>query len=681
MVKWIRLSTFMLLPFVGFSQTHHFDWALSWGGNDSQQAKKVTTDNSGNTYVLGEFNNSGDFDPSAGTFTLSDVNSGTSVFLSKFDQNGTFIWSKLVASGNNSKAVGLTTDASGNVYYCGVFMNLVDFNPGTATSNFLTNGSDDLYFSKIDANGNYLYTKVIGGNDDEVATGILVVNNRLFITGNFTGSLDLDPSTGYSPVITPNPGTNAFVACFMLDGTFNWGKNIAAGSGVNSSVEDITADASGNVYLTGKFNGTCDFNADGSSPISMTSMGSGPNAFVSKWTDDGIFVWTKQFGSTYLSGSAGKRIRFQNNTLYISGEFTGNCYFDMSNQSVHNLTGSTNGFLCKLDTNGNNDSEFNIGAIPMYMNLDQSGNVFFEGVSGANSDVDPGPGTNTLPAYTMYLTQYGPVGNLLGVRTFSGPVLLYDFTVGADNSLLTVGRFTNTVDFNLESGTFNLTSGGSYDAFLQKMNYCASLTQGVDVVQTVCSSYTWIDGNTYTASNNTAIVTLTNAAGCDSIVTLNLTITPAAITQNSNGSLTASSGQSYQWINCATNTPISGQTGQTFTPVANGNYAVIVTSSACSDTSACFAVTNLGLEDFNQPVVVTIYPNPSADGIFTLSTTAVYDRLNVAVFSLDGKKISEKVWENTQQFNLEIEEADGVYLVELSAGTGLKSTYRIIKKK
>ena len=43
-------------------------------------------------------------------------------------------------------------------------------------------------------------------------------------------------------------------------------------------------------------------------------------------------------------------------------------------------------------------------------------------------------------------------------------------------------------------------------------------------VQTACDSFTWIDGNTYTESNNTATHTIINSDGCDSVVTLDLTV-------------------------------------------------------------------------------------------------------------------------------------------------------------
>ena len=84
------------------------------------------------------------------------------------------------------------------------------------------------------------------------------------------------------------------------------------------------------------------------------------------------------------------------------------------------------------------------------------------------------------------------------------------------------GYFQGTVDFDPSGvGTFNLTSAGGDDIFINKLKDCRNT--GTDVI-TACDSYTWIDGITYTASNNTATYTLTNINGCDSVVTLDLTI-------------------------------------------------------------------------------------------------------------------------------------------------------------
>ena len=183
---------------------------------------------------------------------------------------------------------------------------------------------------------------------------------------------------------------------------------------------------------------------------------------------------------------------------------------------------------------------------------------------------------------------------------------------------------------------------------------------GTDV-QTACGSFTWIDGKTYTASNNSATHKLVAKNGNDSIVTLNLTINdkPAVIASVQNGSLVAStSNDTYQWLNCnANSTAIVNATAQTFSPTQTGNYAVKVSSKGCEATSACvtFETKTTGLADKNQ-LTFSIYPNPS-QGVFNIAglPTGTYKILN-----LMGAEVF--------QFNVESTDAQLLNLSHLAKG-------------
>jgi subtilisin-like proprotein convertase family protein len=223
----------------------------------------------------------------------------------------------------------------------------------------------------------------------------------------------------------------------------------------------------------------------------------------------------------------------------------------------------------------------------------------------------------------------------------------------------------NTYTASNNSATHVLTNAAGCDSIVTldlTINYS---TTGTDV-QTACNSYTWIDGNTYTASNNSATHILTNAAGCDSIVTLDLIISDSITTNTSvsicegqvyqfgtqsittpgnyvevfssvsgcdstvNLTLTVdaidvttsvidetitanASNVSYQWIDCDNgNTFVPGATSNTFAPTITGNYAVILTTANCTDTSAC---TLVNVADLNNAFMnsVQVYPNPVND--------------------------------------------------------------------
>jgi hypothetical protein len=106
--------------------------------------------------------------------------------------------------------------------------------------------------------------------------------------------------------------------------------------------------------------------------------------------------------------------------------------------------------------------------------------------------------------------------------------------------------------------------------------------------QVHCDTYTWIDGNTYVASNNTATYTATNAVGCDSIITLDLTVTGNPIsTISQNGTyLEVTIADTYSWN--------TGETTQAITPTANGWYWCIVTDvNGCIGDTSFYEVTNI----------------------------------------------------------------------------------------
>ena len=135
-------------------------------------------------------------------------------------------------------------------------------------------------------------------------------------------------------------------------------------------------------------------------------------------------------------------------------------------------------------------------------------------------------------------------------------------------------------------------------------------TTSSTLTETACNNYT-LNGQTYTQSGQYGQI-IPNVAGCDSVITLNLTINPLNIEVTTSGNtLTASNTTAtYQWIDCDQDAVIAGATQQSYTPGITGNYAVIVTENGCSDTSACQSVTVVGLNELTK-LAFEVYPNPT----------------------------------------------------------------------
>ncbi len=260
---------------------------------------------------------------------------------------------------------------------------------------------------------------------------------------------------------------------------------------------------------------------------------------------------------------------------------------------------------------------------------------------------------------------------------------------------LTINNTSSSSEVVTQCGTYNwnsvdYTSSGTYTFTAQNAAGCDStatlvLTIGNNSSTTTaatCGSFTWTNGTTYTASG-TYTQTLTNVAGCDSLVTLNLTINPtptATATDNGDGTLTASTGASYQWIDCATNTPITGATSATYTALINGSYAVIVTNSTnCSATSTCVVIDYIGLDENN--LSFNVYPNPTTGAINIVidQTTANYD---VTVEDMNGRAIANfgSLINGNGVYSLDLSNVvTGVYFIKLRNELE-ERTVRIIKQ-
>jgi len=200
--------------------------------------------------------------------------------------------------------------------------------------------------------------------------------------------------------------------------------------------------------------------------------------------------------------------------------------------------------------------------------------------------------------------------------------------------------------------------------------------------QSACNSYTWIDGITYTSSNNTAIYTLSNSAGCDSVVTLNLTINAVSdVTTTTSGvTITANnSNATYQWLDCDNGyAPISGATEQSFTATTNGNYAVELTENACVDTSDCVSITSVGIIENSFGKELTFYPNPT-NGELIIDFGQEYKGVIIIIYDINGKQVDYFDFNTTQQAVLDLKGKSGVYFIDIT-GEGKRARLRIIKR-
>ena len=162
--------------FPAFAQNVEFAWAAGMGGTTyypDASGLGIAVDASGNVYATGVFRGIVDFDPGPGTFNLTS-SGGFDIFVQKLDASGNFLWARRMGGTDSDVGKGIAVDASGNVYTTGLFGGTVDFNPGAGTALLASAGSSDIFVSKLDASGNFLWAVSMGGTSTDIGFGIAV---------------------------------------------------------------------------------------------------------------------------------------------------------------------------------------------------------------------------------------------------------------------------------------------------------------------------------------------------------------------------------------------------------------------------------------------------------------------------------------------------------------------------
>jgi len=185
---------------------------------------------------------------------------------------------------------------------------------------------------------------------------------------------------------------------------------------------------------------------------------------------------------------------------------------------------------------------------------------------------------------------------------------------------------------------------------------------------TACDSYTWMHNNMQYTTTGVYVDTVQTSLGCDSIVMLDLTIDTLDLTISKfNDSLIANdaNASAYQWINCDSNNAIiTGATNSSFRPMSDGNYAVILTKGACVDTSACQNVIVNSLIERSMQNSFVIYPNPTRGDIYVeISANAAIGNV-IELYNLAGQLIRTYEVNNSKMTVPMGDLEQGLYLIK-----------------
>lgn len=697
-------------------------WVHTFGTLGVERGLSVFTDSIGNVYFGGIYGNTIDFDPGPGTYNLTPTTGVSFGFLASYDTNGNFRWARSLPGYLTGT---LDTDdisyaPDGTILITDIFNGTIDFDPGPGVYTMTSSTFDDMYVLKLDLDGNFIWARHFEGGYDRGSSIKVHSSGNIFATGYYYDSIDLDPGVGVQTETALGLG-DSYVLKLNSFGDLIWGKSF--GGTNNDRSNEIEVDDQQNVYVSGLFKGTSDFDP-GPNVASMTSEGDF-DPFLLKLDANGNFQW------------------------------------------AHNYGGSINDRKISVD-------------------LDVSGNIFVTGWFYDTLDFQPGPGVfnqikNNVGA-DIFITKLTPTGGLSWVKPISGNYFNFGTSIKCATSgdFYVCGEYDETVDFNPGGGNAMYTSIGGYDGFNLKYSQCyqsnpvpdlASLpdvpavctidslvapsatenclgaiigtpnvTFPITTIGTTVVTWTFDAGNGFVSSQNQTViitdteapvpnvsnlpdvsflcststltppsatdncsnsVTVTNNAtfpilgnttvtwtyddnnGNTSTQTQNVVITPInnGISQTGGATLAANAnGYSYQWIDCDNgNSPINGATNQTFTATSNGNYAVEITNGTCTVTSNCLNIADVSVSEIDGKSLVSIFPNPTS-GKVVVKLNSEYQAVSVKLKDALGRLINTYSFSSTDLFEIELDGNNGMYFIEISTEDGKMMVYKIVKE-
>ena len=340
--------------------------------------------------------------PGPGIYNLSSYDEDDDIFILKLSTSGDFIWAKKLSGSGTDWGRGIAIDESGNVYTTGEFSEVPLILTRELARIFLVQIFLVMFFIvKLNTNGEFVWAKSTQGSESKTGFSIAFDNsNNVYISGHFAGTADFDPGSEEFN-LTATGTLNLFILKLNSDGEFIWAKNAGSLSLLTYGY-DMAIDRNENIYTTGSFQGTADFDP-GIGTYYLTADGD-RDIFVLKLDSDGNFLQASCFGGGMYDTGRAISVDKYNNAL-VTGYFSDTVDFDPG-IGIYNLStnsGINNVFILKLSASGDfiwagaligidNGSGFGIAT-------NDFDDIYTAGTFRDTTDFDPSIESNELVSY------------------------------------------------------------------------------------------------------------------------------------------------------------------------------------------------------------------------------------------------------------------------------------------
>jgi hypothetical protein len=437
------------------AQVPDWTWAVNNGGSAAEDIKGITTDESGNILVTGNYYSTS---ISFGASVLSNAGQNDA-FVAKYDPSGNALWAVKAGGTGYEFGKAIATDSAGNVYVIGNFQSpSISFGATTLNSA----GAEDVFVAKFNSAGVLQFEFRLGSTGSDQGYGIVTDGTEYFyITASYNGTVSFGSTS-----LTSMGGSDVFIAKYDLGGVFQWAKSAGGTSGESPGA--ICLDASDNPIITGIFYSS---NMYFGSFMISNIVASNYQIFTAKYSPSGNLIWAKACGGT-ASDVTYAITTDLNSNVYISG------YMSSTSLTFGTSTLSTNGgvdiFIAKYSSAGVESWAKNIGGSGTEgaygIATDENNDVYISGDFGS-SGVNFGSSvlSTTGTSRDIFLAKYDDQGNEIWATSTGGTAQDYSFGMDIDKggSIVIGGSFASS---SLGFGTSVLYPVASYDVYVAKIS-------------------------------------------------------------------------------------------------------------------------------------------------------------------------------------------------------------------
>lgn len=426
-------------------------WSEHFGGTGSAFSVGVAVDLFGNTTLIGAL--AGSADLGGGLLTTAG---GDDVVVAKYDPTGGYLWSKRFGGMMDQTPNAVAIDALGNAVVAGALAGATDFGGGLLTSA----GNSDVFVAKLSLAGNPVWSQRFGDGQDQVATGVAVDGpGNAFVTGRFYGKVDFGGGT-----LTSTGGSNVFLAKMSTNGNPLWSQRFGGAKGAGA--RGVATDTSGNVVVTGQFEGTIDF---GGGPLTShgSAFGAG-DVFVAKFNSSGQPAWSTSFGDTFADFGTSVATDVTGN-VFVAGTFQGTA--DLGGVMITSTGAMPDVFIVKLDAAGKYVWSRKIGGATQVsfpsIAVDQAGAVMLTANFVGAINVEGGPLLTSAGDSDVLIAKFDSTGGYVWSKEFGDLDGQFARGIAAKgaNHVVFAGDFAGSINF----GGQQLIASGARDIWLAEL--------------------------------------------------------------------------------------------------------------------------------------------------------------------------------------------------------------------